>query len=394
MGSNTHSDGLVALAAVVEQLADQDLDGFSDAVQAERVLELRRLVDRLEGHWLNELANLDARGAAGAEADVQAGSTAGWLRARLRMGAGAASSSVRTARVLFRGPLAQTAKALTDGELSPAHAAVLAHGTHQLPTQVTVDAEPVLVEAARRLDPGRLRQVVGHLGLVADPDTAEHQAQRRHARRGLWLASTWDGMVAIDGLLEAEAGQTLLAALDPLTRPATAHDTRSGGQRQADALCELARRSLEGGQLPQTGGVRPQLMVVVDLDSLQGRPGRAAVGGEVGWAGPLDPEACRRLACDSAVTRVLVTRHPTPHQHDPCHRDHHALYDGGDRDSGLAARLRTAAALLPPVLGGSPSQPLDVGRTSRVVQPRPTSRPGRARRGLWLPRLPTPAGLV
>jgi hypothetical protein len=111
--------------------------------------------------------------------------------------------------------------------------------------------------------------VVGHLQLVADPDGADHQTQRRHERRGLWTSPTLDGMVAIDGLLEPEAGQTLLAALEPLARPATANDSRSGGQRQADALTELARRALEGGRLPQTGGVRPQLTVVVDLASLQ-----------------------------------------------------------------------------------------------------------------------------
>src|SRR5512132_129717 len=144
MNSNTHSarpaEPLTALAAVVEGLAAQDLD-------------------RLEGHWLNELAGVDARGAAGAEAGVQAGSTAGWLRARLRMGASAASNAVRTARALFAGPLPRTAQALTDGELSVAHAAVLAHGTHDLPAQVTAEAEPVLVEAARRLDPARLRRV-------------------------------------------------------------------------------------------------------------------------------------------------------------------------------------------------------------------------------------------
>jgi Domain of unknown function (DUF222) len=176
MDSNTHSDGsadgLTALAAAVEQLAAQKLDGFSDAVRAERVLVLRRLLDRLEGHWLAELAAVDACGAAGAEDGVQVGSTAGWLRQRLRMGAGAASSAVRTARALFRGPLAHTATALTAGELSPAHAQVLAHGTHDLPEHLTAEAEPVLVEAARRLDPGRLRQVVGHLCLVADPDRA------------------------------------------------------------------------------------------------------------------------------------------------------------------------------------------------------------------------------
>jgi hypothetical protein len=35
----------------------------------------------------------------------------------------------------------------------------------------------------------------------------------------------------------------------------------------------------------------------------------------------------------------------------------------------LAAQLRAAMTLLPPILGGAPSQPLDVGRTTRVVSP-------------------------
>jgi hypothetical protein len=35
----------------------------------------------------------------------------------------------------------------------------------------------------------------------------------------LWLTPTWEGMVALDGLLEAEAGQIVLAALEPLARP-------------------------------------------------------------------------------------------------------------------------------------------------------------------------------
>jgi hypothetical protein len=344
--------GLAALAAVVEELAAQDLDGLADAALAERVLVLRPLLDRLEGHWLHTLAAVDARGAAADEEGVEAASTVGWLRRRLRLGASAAASSVRTARALFRGPLTATGQALTNGELSPAHASVLAHGVQDLPTHVVAEAEPVLVEAARRLDPPRLRRVVGHLQQVADPDGSSDQAERRHERRGLWLAPTLEGMVAVDGLLEPESGQVLMAALEPLARPASAEDARSGGQRRADALTELARRSLEAGRLPQTGGVRPQLTVTVDLDSLLGHPG--ALGGEAGWADPLAPEACRRLACDGAVTRVVVTRQPPD---DP----------GGTQP--LAARLRTAMALLPPVLGGAPSQPLDVGRTTRVVQP-------------------------
>jgi hypothetical protein len=44
-----------------------------------------------------------------------------------------------------------------------------------------------------------------------------------------------------------------------------------------------------------------------------------------------------------------------------------------DRDSnestGLQEQLRAAMARLPPVLGGAPSQPLDLGRSTRVVHP-------------------------
>ena len=95
MDSNTHSTqggspggpaaglvdgGLAGLAAAVDELAAQELEALSDAVRAERVLGLRRLVDRLEGQGLKELA--------GAGAGQAAASPASWLRNRLRLGAG------------------------------------------------------------------------------------------------------------------------------------------------------------------------------------------------------------------------------------------------------------------------------------------------------------------
>jgi hypothetical protein len=118
--------------------------------------------------------------------------------------------------------------------------------------------------------------------------------------------------------------------------------------------------------------------VTVDLDSLLGHPD--TVGGETGWAGPLDPEACRRLACDGALTRVLVTRHlgsndnspseqPAPTQHPDPTADARPLTHNRNSQEGLGARLQAAMALLPPVLGGAPTQPLEVGRTTRVIQP-------------------------
>jgi hypothetical protein len=79
----------------------------------------------------------------------------------------------------------------------------------------------------------------------------------------------------------------------------------------------------------------------------------------------LDRAGCRRLAGDGAVTRVLVTRHPTGHHHLCGPRDHDALAghhgrddpSGDGADGGVAARLQLAAALLPPVLGGRPASP-------------------------------------
>jgi hypothetical protein len=63
---------------------------------------------------------------------------------------------------------------------------------------------------------------------------------------------------------------------------------------------------------------------------------------------------------------VVVTRHRTTHHQDPGGDDHHPNHHQGT-DDGLAGQLRTAARLLPPALGGAPTQPLEVGRTSRVV---------------------------
>jgi hypothetical protein len=130
--------------------------------------------------------------------------------------------------------------------------------------------------------------------------------------------------------------------------------------------------------------------VLVDLDSLQSRsPG--SLGGVID-TGALDAEGCRRLACDGAVTRVLVTRQPTSPTDPGVALDHHDHHDHGsghhrccghhgrDHPGGhghrhphsqtrLTDRLQTATRRLPPILGGAPTQPLEVGRTTRVIQP-------------------------
>jgi hypothetical protein len=104
-------DRLTALAADLDGLDAEDLDGLTDTALAQRLLGLRQLVDRLDGQWLKTLAAVDGRGAAGADQGIQAASTAGWLRNRLHLGAAAATSAVRHSYPLERvaQPLAQAA---------------------------------------------------------------------------------------------------------------------------------------------------------------------------------------------------------------------------------------------------------------------------------------------
>ena len=173
-----------AFTAALMGLAAEDLDRVSDAALNQDLDRLQRQLNGLQGQWLRRLAALDACGAAGADQDQPARSTAGWLRRRLRLSAAAAHSSVRTARALFGGRWPGPAQALVAGELSAAHAAAVVDGTHQLPGQGVVAAEPVLVAGARRLDPPQLRRLAAHLVQVADPEGVDRLAARRPERRG------------------------------------------------------------------------------------------------------------------------------------------------------------------------------------------------------------------
>src|SRR6266540_1923355 len=377
--------GLEGLAAAVGEFAADDLDQLGDALLAAQVVAVQRLGDQLEAVKLRRLAAVDARGAAGAEVGASAPSTQGWLRATTRMSPAAAGQRVRTARALHRGPLVATAAALAAGEVSYQHAAVLADATHDLPPAKVAEAEGVLVDAARRLDPARLHRLAGHLRDVLDPDAAEERGRARLERRGLWLAATFDGMVAVNGLLDPDAGEAARAALAPLAGPTGPGDERSAAQRRADALGELARQALQAGHLPDCGGLRPQLAVTVEFASLLAEQG--GVGGVGGWGGVLGGEAARRLACDAAVTRAVVHRHPNHAETSHATAQGRRQQRGGRWRAGRgAARRRRAAAAAPgrarPAAGPWPRHPRG--------PPRAAPRPGGARRRLRRGRLRPP----
>ena len=261
--------GAGALAEVVDGLAAQDLDGLTDAALAEQTLALRRLADRLEGQWLQRLAAVDGRGAAGM--------TEGSRPPRPPAGSGPAPPGRRRRHQLRAdrpGVVPRPGRHRRRGDqrrVLPAHAAVLAAGTHDLPHHTAAEAEPVLLDAARRLDPPRLRRVLGHLHQVADPDGADDQAERRRRQRGLWLAPTWEGMVALRDCW-TEAGQTLAAALEPW--PARPRSTPAAATSAAPMPWSSWPAATAEVGSPQTGGVRPGWLHRRGLDSLLGAPGR------------------------------------------------------------------------------------------------------------------------
>ncbi len=275
-----------------------DFDGWTDDALAEELVELRRQIDRLEYEFSRRLVAFDRR--RGHLRDLAASLTS-WLRSRCRMSIAAAAQHVDVARQLPELP--RTEAALRAGEIGFQHAAVIARSAAELGADAVRAVEGELVEAARKLDPGRLRLVTRHLRHCVDPDGALAAANDDHAHRWLHVSQTYDGVFVLDGKLDAEGGALLRTAIDALDTPQRG-DGRTAAQRRADALVELATRQLQGGELPSVGGQRPHITVTVPLARLRGERGEAAA--EMSWAGPVVTQTVRRLACDAAVTRVTL----------------------------------------------------------------------------------------
>src|SRR3954451_10337035 len=130
----------------------------------------------------------------------------------------------------------------------------------------------------------------------------------RDVRRRFTMAAGLEGRVHLRGELDPTGGEYLRTALVALMngdRPTG--DLRCHAERQGDALVALARGALDGGTLPDVRGERPHVRVTIDWQSLCAARGTVGgAGGELGWAGPITPEAARGLACDASVVRIIT----------------------------------------------------------------------------------------
>ena len=331
------AEPLAQIQGAIARLSHEDLEPLPAACLGDDLRGIRCAIDRLEAEFSRRLERFDRN-----QGWVPYGnaSSADWLSEQCRITRSTAWERVRQARRLTELP--GTTEAFAAGEISQAHVGVITRAAEQVGTEALRDAEPILLEAAERLDARQLRYVTGQLRHCLDPDGALNDANHDYERRRLYLSELMDGMYAVDGLLDPEGGAIVREALDALMGPPERGDERTGSQRRADALVEMAQRHLDRGDLPQRGCQRPHLMVISQLDTLKAGPGSPAA--ELVSRQPVPGELARRIACDCSITRVELgpdseilsmgraTRViPAPMRKALILRDRHCQFPGCDR---------------------------------------------------------------
>jgi len=229
-----------------------------------------------------------------------------FLKHRMSLHPGEAQRLVRRANALPAMPL--TALAYERGAVSGGQVDVLID-IHAIAPEAFAGAEGMLVETA--MDTPLVRELRKKLDYWLDQVARDDLASdRNHIREVRSLTLRRDGeMMRLNGWLDIESGERLAAGLDP--GPPAEGDTRSTPARRADLLLEMLEGSSE----------RPGISILVSAETLlDGRPGIS----ETGAGTFLTTDEVRRISCDGNLTRVVF---------------------------------------------GPESQPLDVGRTKRLVTP-------------------------
>ncbi|MDP5184919.1 DUF222 domain-containing protein [Blastococcus sp. BMG 814] len=296
------------LRSALDELAAIDLTDLSDDTLLDLVGELSTTANRVAAALTTAVRAADRREAYRRDGAV---SMQAWLRGSCRMAPEQTTATVSTGRRLEQLP--ETAAAFAAGAISAAHARVITKamtpGRIAKAAEMGIDlgeTDGILADLARATAPHETARGVKEWVAGVDPDGTLDDAA--DVRRRFSMASGLDGRVHLRGELDAAGGEYLHSALGALMngdRPAG--DTRSHAERQADALVALARGALDGGSLPDVRGERPHVRVTIDwfaLCAARGAPGVA--GGSLGWAGPINPETARRLACDASVARVIT----------------------------------------------------------------------------------------
>jgi uncharacterized protein DUF222 len=293
------------LHSALDALAADDPQAMPAGAQLAQIAELVQARNRLDAQLARRVRVADLTQAA--EHDGLR-SMASWLRGHLRLSPAAANQLVRNGRALAQLPA--VAAACADGVITAEQVAVLAAVTR--PEHLAAAAEQgvdlaeidaVLAETAATREHAQLARVVHHYLSRLDPDGTEPDPTEQ---RSLSIARHADGSRTVRGELDAVGGEKFEAMLESFVqadRPAGDRRTRS--QQLADALVQAADVALASGRLPTLRTIKPHAIVTIGIDDLVDPaigPGtaRTAFGAEISAA------RARVLACDGNVTRIVI----------------------------------------------------------------------------------------
>jgi hypothetical protein len=322
--------GVEQLEAAVAQVCAADLSGLSVAQLQELAVRVNTAAQRLTGVKTQVLGELHAvSGGLVPEhpdrdpdlptppvmRDVQ-----GWWRDTTRITGQTAGAEVRHAVVLHDLPV--LAAAVTSGRLTPAQAKVLGRLHGKIALEDLQASQPQLVTVAAPLNPDALGRWVAHqIATHCEPVLDDEQDKARQ-RRYLQTSEHPDGTVRGRFVLAAEDAEVFKTVLEPLARKQGSDDTRSAGQRRADALVDVFAGAAAWMDLPSAGGQRPTVTYVMSQRWAAGHPplplltqlgcGQAHPNALMdhtasgAWTGPQTRARIETVLCDARLSRLLL----------------------------------------------------------------------------------------
>lgn len=335
-GSRPHgiAEALGLLDRSLDAAAAVDLDAEDDRALLAAVQEQERLLSRAMSQQLRLLGAVHRRGSYGLDGAITAAS---WYRGATRLDAGEATRRVQAADRLASFP--SLAEALACGNVTWTHAMAITRAAVPSRIDAIADHEDTLVELALTMPPRVLGVALRRIADHTDPDGSDHREPPSRdrcgpdARRELTVRSTFDGLGEVVGWLEQVDTELLLVLLDAYDEP-DPPDTppklrRSPAQRRADAFSRLLRAVADAGTAPTVNGIKPHLLLGVDLAELLGLdPSDSSAAAIAELLGALladaDPAALAELLATLAAASDEVCGHeqpPTPQPQDRAPQD-------------------------------------------------------------------------
>ncbi|HEY9335526.1 MAG TPA: DUF222 domain-containing protein, partial [Kribbella sp.] len=228
------------------------------------------------------------------------------------------------------------------------------------------------------LSPGELRTAAKEIADLLDSDGPEPEELKAYERESLTLSAADNG-VKFKGFLANENAELLRAVVHAGARPHKTidgeHDPRPRDKRQADALSTALTIAASAwdtaGPTAPTGPTGPAAATTAAASSAgnagsassAGDAGSAGSAGSAGGAGRVGKD--RRVAGYGAKANITVTIDFEDLKAATADAIGRTVYSGG-LSAATIRRLACDANIIPLVLGSN-SEPLDVGRLERLV---------------------------